>query len=143
MVSAGWTELWVFGNEDTASMDARVNDPGWETASSVVASGPIQPLGAWSSDTVMVASDEAVPHQDGFRTRVAVPSGATDRRSSGPADRSTAGSKVWNPVFHPTFLAMWAGTMWSNMTRQSVKGVVNTTVTVRPPFDPVTEATSR
>jgi hypothetical protein len=40
-------------------------------------------------------------------------------------------------------MAMWAGTMWSNMTRQSVKGVLNTTVTVFPPLLPVTEATSR
>ncbi len=37
-----------------------------------------------------------------------------------------------NPLLHPTRRAMWAGTMWSNMTRQSVYGVVNTTVTVRP-----------
>ena len=29
---------------------------------------------------------------------------------------------------------MWAGTMWSNMSRQSVYGVANTTVTVLPPW---------
>ncbi len=48
-----------------------------------------------------------------------------------------------NPWFHPTRRAMWAGTMWSNMTRQSVYGVENTTVTVLPPWLGVTEATSR
>jgi len=50
---------------------------------------------------------------------------------------------VANPVFQPTLRAMWAGTMWSNMIRQSANGVAKTTVTVRPPWLPVTEATSR
>ena len=48
-----------------------------------------------------------------------------------------------NPVFQPTRRAMWAGTMWLNRMRQSAKGLAKTTVTVRPPWLPVTEATSR
>lgn len=142
-VRDGWIELWELGSAEAASSEANVNDPGWDTAVLVVARGPIHEAGSWLSETVTPASDEGVPHHDGFRTRTAVPSADTDLTSNGPADTSTAGSNVTKPVFHPTLRAMWAGTMWSKRIRQSAKGVANTTLTVRPPWDPVTDATSR
>ncbi len=56
----------------------------------------------------------------------------TDSTRSGPAESTVFGLNDWKPVFHPTRSAMWAGTRWSNSARQSVKGVANLTITVRP-----------
>ena len=105
--------------------------------------GPIQLSSVCPSDTTTEDRTDGVPHHDGFRTSSAVPEADTDSSSSGPADRSTSGLKVAKPVFHPTLRAMWAGTMWLNMIRQSAYGCENTTVTVRPSWLPVTLATSR
>ena len=93
--------------------------------------------------TVTLSTIAGVPHQWGFRTSTAVPVCDTDWSIIGPAERSMAGLKSSNPWFQPTSLAMWAGTMWSNMSRQSVYGVENVTVTVLPPSLGTTDATSR
>ncbi len=53
-----------------------------------------------------------------------------------------AGLKVSNPWFQPTRRAIWAGTMWSKRSRQSVYGVEKTTVTVLPSWLGVTDDTS-
>ncbi len=99
--------------------------------------------GAVDTLTVTFCSTAGVPHHRGFRTSTACPVGVTDCTAMGPADRSMAGLKVSNPWFQPTALAMWAGTMWSNRTRQSVKGVEKVTVTVLPPWLGTTDWTSR
>ncbi len=69
--------------------------------------------------------------------------GCHDTTCHGPPDTSTAGSKWSKPSFQPTLSAMWAGSRSSNSEAQSAKGVLNTTVTVRPSFDPVTDEMSR
>ena len=54
-----------------------------------------------------------------------------------------AGSTVGQLGFHPTFSMTWAGMRLSKSICQSAKVVLNFTVTVWPPFDPVTDAMSR
>ena len=54
-----------------------------------------------------------------------------------------AGSTVGQLGFHPTFSMMWAGTRLSKSICQSAKVVLNLTVTVWPPLEPLTDAMSR
>ncbi len=54
-----------------------------------------------------------------------------------------AGLTVRHSGFHPTFSITWAGTRLAKSISQSAKVVLNFTVTVRPPFEPVTDAMSR
>jgi hypothetical protein len=77
-----------------------------------------------------------------LRTSTAVlPDADWSRR--GPADSTVFGLNDWKPVFHPTRSATCAGTRWSNSARQSVNGVVNLTMTVRPLSVERIEAMSR
>ena len=41
--SDGWIELCELAKDDTESREAKVNEPGCDTASFVVANGPIHP----------------------------------------------------------------------------------------------------
>ncbi len=54
-----------------------------------------------------------------------------------------AGSTVVQVGFHPTFSMTWAGSRLAKSICQSAKVVLNFTVTVWPPFEPVTDAMSR
>ena len=54
-----------------------------------------------------------------------------------------AGFTVMQFGFHPTFSITWAGTRLSKSICQSANVVLNFTVTVWPPLDPVTDAMSR
>ena len=54
-----------------------------------------------------------------------------------------AGSTVEQLGFQPTFSITWAGTRLAKSICQSANVVLNFTVTVWPPLDPVTEAMSR
>ena len=83
-----------------------------------------------------------VPHHFGFCTSVIVwPD--TDPILNGPPDRSMAGLTVEQLGFHPVFSITCAGTRLSKSICQSANVVLNFTVTVWPPLDPVTEAMSR
>ena len=62
---------------------------------------------------------------------------------NGPPDRSMVGSTVVQDGFQPTFSMTWAGTRLANSICQSAKVVLNFTVTVWPPLEPVTDAMSR
>src|ERR1700676_1871030 len=141
--SEGLTTLWVSGRDDTACSDRRSTSNGWTAAWLPLTRVPDHVEADGATFTVTLSTTAGVPHQRGFRTSTAVPVGDTDRTIIGPAERSIAGLKLSNPWFQPTCLAMWAGTMWSNMSRQSVYGVENFTVTVLPPPLGVTDATSR
>ena len=83
-----------------------------------------------------------VPHHFGFWTRV-IACGVTLPSMNGPPDRSTAGSTVLQAGLHPSFSITWAGTRLAKSSRQSAKVVLNCTVTVWPPLEPVTDAMSR
>ncbi len=83
-----------------------------------------------------------VPHHFGFCTRV-MAVGVTVPSMKGPPDRSMFGSTVVQAGFQPTFSITWAGTRLANSICQSAKVVLNFTVTVWPPLEPVTDAMSR
>ena len=83
-----------------------------------------------------------VPHHLGFRSRV-IACGVTVPSMNGPPDRSTAGSTVVQAGLQPTFSITCAGTRLAKSSRQSANGVLNLTVTVRPPLEPVTDVMSR
>ena len=83
-----------------------------------------------------------VPHHFGFCTRV-IAWGVTVPILNGPPDRSMAGSTVVQAGFHPTFSMTCAGTRLAKSICQSAKVVLNFTVTVWPPLEPVTDAMSR
>jgi hypothetical protein len=85
---------------------------------------------------------EGVPHHLGFCTScIAWPD--TEPISKGPPDRSMAGSTVEQLGFHPTFSITCAGRRSPNSICQSAKVVLNFTVTMWPPLEPVTDAMSR
>ena len=92
--------------------------------------------------TVMERALAGVPHHLGFCTSVIV-WGETEAILNGPPERSMAGFTVVQVGFHPTFSITWAGTRLAKSICQSAKVVLNFTVTVWPPFDPVTDAMSR
>ena len=83
-----------------------------------------------------------VPHHFGFCTRV-MACGVTVPSMNGPPDRSMSGSTVVQAGFQPTFSITCAGTRLANSICQSAKVVLNFTVTVWPPLEPVTDAMSR
>ena len=83
-----------------------------------------------------------VPHHFGFWTRV-IAWGVTVPSMNGPPDRSTAALTVLQAGLQPTFSITWAGTRLAKSSRQSAKGVLNLTVTVWPPLEPVTDPMSR
>ncbi len=92
--------------------------------------------------TVMERALAGVPHHFGFCTSVIVWAD-TDSDLERPPERSMAGLTVEQVGFHPVFSITWAGTRLSKSICQSANVVLNFTVTVWPPFDPVTEAMSR
>ena len=92
--------------------------------------------------TVMERALAGVPHHRGFCTSRIV-CGETEAILKGPPERSMAGFTVRQVGFHPTLSITWAGTRLSKSICQSAKVVLNFTVTVCPPFDPVTDAMSR
>ena len=120
-VSDGWIELWALGRALTEVERGQGERPGLGHRRGGGGQRP-DPAGVGlavghgdRAEHRLRAPPRRVPDQDGRPAE-------TEATSSGPADRSTAGSKVANPVFQPTLRAMWAGTMWSNMIRQSAKG---------------------
>ncbi len=83
-----------------------------------------------------------VPHHFGFCTSLMVEI-ETDAISNGPPDRSMLGLTVEQFGFQPTFSMTCAGSRFEKSICQSANTVLNFTVTVRPPFVPVTDAMSR
>ena len=93
--------------------------------------------------TVMDLALAGVPHHFGFCTRVMRLGRhrAEHERPARQVDRP--GRPSCRPGSSPTFSMTWAGTRLANSICQSAKVVLNFTVTVWPPFEPVTDAMSR
>ena len=72
-----------------------------------------------------------------------VPEADTAPILNGPPERSMAGLTVVQAGFQPTFSITWAGSRLSKSICQSAKVLLNLTVTVWPPLEPVTDAMSR
>src|ERR1019366_2371057 len=101
----GLTSLWVLGSDDTALREPKVKSTGCAAVSLSLASMAAQIDDCVATFTVTLSSTAGVPHQRGLRTSTAVPEEETDCTFIGPAERSTAGLKVSNPLFHPTWRA--------------------------------------
>ena len=136
------TSLCAPGNPVTC-----VRKPGVTVAGCATSTYPDANHWASSSveDATWIVMERALagaPHHFGFRTSWIVwPE--TDPILKGPPERSIAGFTVGQNGSHPTFSITWAGTRLSKSICQSANVVLNFTVTVWPPFDPVTDSMSR